>query len=497
MGYPSVFPTGVTLFNKDKAFSGYTLFPTTKGALLIDMNGNEVKLWQGLAGFPNKLLPGGYVLGSTGARRGKLAHHDQLDLVQVDWDGNIVWKFDKTELVSDPGKEPRYMARQNHDFQREGSTVGYYYPAAAPKTKDGNTLLLANENLYNHDISDKRLIDSKIIEVDWSGNILWSWRASDHFDELDFDEAAKNALSRNPGLKGDAGGFWLLINNFSTLGENKWYDAGDERFHPDNIIFDSRAANILAIISKETGKIVWKLGPDFNENEKTKKLGWIIGPHHLHLIPKGLPGEGDLLLFDNGGRAGYGLPNPGSPTGLYNAVRDYSRVLQINPITLEITWQYTPLEAGGLLFTDATKFYSPYVSSAQRLLNGNTLITEGGDGRLLEVTPDHEIVWEYINPYFSKIGGRYSLNMIYRAYRVPYEWIPQLERPTETSIERIDVSSYRVAGAGTAKAEPTAVDGIDPTKEAGLTGTGDDKKEDEDERIDFCVASVKKSELEQ
>ena len=134
MGYPSIYPTGVTIYNKEKAYSGYTIFPSAKGALLIDMNGNEVKLWAGLGGFPNKILPGGYVMGTTGARGGKYAYQDQLDLVQVDWDGHIVWKFDKTELVADPGKEPVYMARQHHDFQREGSTVGYYYPNGEPKT---------------------------------------------------------------------------------------------------------------------------------------------------------------------------------------------------------------------------------------------------------------------------------------------------------------------------------------------------------------------------
>lgn len=130
---------------------------------------------------------------------------------------------------------------------------------------------------------------------------------------------------------------------------NKWYDAGDKRFHPDNIIFDARNSNILGIIEKSTGKIVWRVGPNFNESEATKKLGWIIGQHHLHMIPKGLPGEGDLLVFDNGGEGGYGTPNPASLTGVNNAHRDYSRVLQFNPVTLEITWQYTPLEAGNLL----------------------------------------------------------------------------------------------------------------------------------------------------
>lgn len=494
MGYPSIFPTGTLIYNKDKTFNGYTVFPSAKGALLIDMNGREVQLWAGLGGFPNKILPGGYVMGTTGTRPGKKAYQDQIDLVQVDWDGNIVWKFDKTELIADGDKDPVYMARQHHDFQREGSTVGYYYPGGEPKTDSGNTLLLTHENLYNHDISDKRLIDDKIIEVDWEGNILWSWRASDHFDQLGFDEAAKNALFRNPCLQGEAGGDWMHINSMSVLGENKWYDQGDERFHPDNIIIDARNSNILAIISKETGDIVWRVGSDFNESEATKKLGWIIGQHHLHMIPKGLPGEGDLLIFDNGGEGGYGTPNPGALTGVNNARRDYSRVLQFNPITLEITWQYTPLEAGNLLFTDASKFYSSYISGAQRLPNGNTLITEGSDGRLIEVTPDHEVVWEYINPYFNTILGQFTNNMVYRAYRVPYEWIPQVEKPEEISVEPIDVETFRVPGSlvGNGLGKVTTIDGVDPNARL-MTGGG--ASEDEDEEVNFCVATVKKSDL--
>ena len=46
------------------------------------MNGNEVNLWAGLGGFPNKILPGGYVMGTTGERGGKYAYQDQLDLAQ-------------------------------------------------------------------------------------------------------------------------------------------------------------------------------------------------------------------------------------------------------------------------------------------------------------------------------------------------------------------------------------------------------------------------------
>lgn len=69
------------------------------------------------------------------------------------------------------------------------------------------------------------------------------------------------------------------------------------------------------------------------------------------------------------------------------------------------------------------KLYSPLMSSAQRLPNGNTLITEGNNGRIFEVTAEFQTVWEYVNPYYGKKGNQ---NIVYRAYRVPYEWIPQL-----------------------------------------------------------------------
>ena len=57
----------------------------------------------------------------------------------------------------------------------------------------------------------------------------------------------------------------------------------------------------------------------------------------------------------------------------------------------------------------------------ERLPNGNTLICEGAPGRLFEVTPDKEIVWEYINPYVSRSGvgldPMRALNSVFRAHR--------------------------------------------------------------------------------
>ena len=150
-------------------------------------------------------------------------------------------------------------------------------------------------------------------------------------------------------------------------------------------------------------------------------------------------------MYDNGGWGGYGAPNPGAPHGVKVAQRDYSRILEFDPVTLKIVWQYTPREAGFLVPLDASRFYSPFISSAQRLPNGNTLITEGSDGRVFEVTAEHEIVWEYICPYKGTVGM--PMNWVYRAYRVPYEWVPQAAHPEHVEIKPVNVHEWRVPGA--------------------------------------------------
>ena len=465
MGHPTVYPTGVTLYHPEKCWNGFTVFPCpNRGALLIDMNGNERHLWKDLQGFPNKILPGGFVMGSRGVRNPRYGLQDQLDLVQVDFDGNITWKFDHAEFIEDPGEVPQWMARQHHDFQREGNPVGYYAPGMLPGTDRGNTLILSHKDVHVPYISALPLVDDIIYEVDWEGNIVWEWLCSDHVEEMDFLEEARNAMARDPNMRGgdtfDAApeiGDWMHINSMSVLGPNRWYDQGDERFHPDNIICDGRETNIIFIICKKTGKIVWQIGPNYYEKH-LRHLGWIIGQHHAHMIPRNLPGEGNILVFDNGGWGGYGAPNPASRTGHNHATRDWSRVLEINPQTLQIVWKYTPAEAGFAVPLDAYRFYSPFISSAQRLPNGNTLITEGSDGRVFEVTPEHEIVWEYINPYWGT--GALALNMIYRAYRVPYEWVPQLEKLPEVPIEKVDNAHFRMPGAGdSAHLTEVSVDG--------------------------------------
>jgi hypothetical protein len=227
---------------------------------------------------------------------------------------------------------------------------------------------------------------------------------------------------------------WLHINAAAYVGPNHWYDEGDARFAPDNVIISSREASVMAIVSR-SGKIVWRMGPDYRESEALKKLGQIIGQHNPHIIPKGLNGAGNLLVFDNGGTSGYGFANPAAPDGRDSLRRGSSRVVEVNPVTFEKVWEYAV--AG----QESYRFYSHYVSGAQRLANGNTMITEGADGRIFEVTAGGEIVWEYVSPYFTQNG---TSNRVYRAYRVPYDWIPQVPRPMERAVVPPNVRDFRV-----------------------------------------------------
>jgi len=127
------------------------------------------------------------------------------------------------------------------------------------------------------------------------------------------------------------------MNTISPLPENKWYDAGDKRFKPGNILINPRNIDTLFIVDKETKKIVWEWTHDYK--------GGLSHCHEPEMIEKGLSGAGNIILFDN----------------------------------------------------------------------GNTYIAEDNKGRLFQVKPDGDIVWEYVNR-----GGTTRPSVI------PYDFTPQL-----------------------------------------------------------------------
>ncbi len=100
--------------------------------------------------------------------------------------------------------------------------------------------------------------------------------------------------------------------------------------------------------------------------------------------------NGNILLYDNGNR------------------RNYSRILEVRPDDQEVVWQYEG--------NPRDSFYSMNISGAQRLPNGNTLVCEGRSARFFEVTPDKDIVWEYISPFWTEHMGQKS-RAVFRAHR--------------------------------------------------------------------------------
>ena len=407
---PTVFPTGVTLYKPAHAYNSYILFDGRDGkSHLIDMGGHEVKTWN-YVGFPSlmidpKLIGGklGHVLLQT---EGIGGHGPDIfsnkSVAELDWDGNIIWQWGE--------HAPGGAASQNHDMAR---------------LPNGDTLLVSRIVHSIPGFSVSSVPDQCIYEVSPAGEIVWKWISSEHLDEMGFSEEGLAMIHNGFSISGAQSGF-LVINDMKPLGPNRWYSAGDERFNPGNIVIDSREGNFIAIIQKKTGKIVWRIGPYYPDtgqvpyrrifNHKVPRpVDQLSGQHDANMIPEGLPGAGNILVFDNQGSAGF-------PPSYLSSIAG-SRVLEIDPIKKEIVWQYNAEDSDQALWT----FFSSFIGSARRLPNGNTLICEGMTGRIFQITPKGEIVWEYVSPYIGRTsfgGRRIKTNFVYRAQPIPYDWVP-------------------------------------------------------------------------
>lgn len=418
---PTVYPTGVTLYDPAKTWPHYTVFSGADDkSYLIDMNGNVVRSWP-YRGFPTEVIDPAVNQGRKGHVLLQLEERKDRDtrtfgngvnnhaVAELDWDGKVVWRWNGEKSVG--------HAHQHHEIER---------------LANGNTLVLANKLHAIAGFQLKELIDDAIYEVDAKGKVVWRWLASEHLEEFGFTPE-QLALVRHTDLPD-----YLHLNNARTLGDNKWYDAGDTRFHPDNIIIDSRQANFIAIIDKKTGKIVWNLGPNYPSAEIVnpftaqpklpRPVDQLSGLHDAKIIGKGLPGAGNILVFDNQGGSGY-------PAVAFRISTGASRVVEIDPSTKQIVWEYRPGQS----------FFSTFTSLARRLPNGNTLITEGQSGRVFQITAQGETVWEYISPIFSEPkNGRPGFNRLYRATPVPYDWVPAGTPRSEQAVVPPVLKDFRV-----------------------------------------------------
>jgi outer membrane protein assembly factor BamB len=428
---PRVYPTGVTIYDPARAYNCFVSFSGPDGIThLIDMDGNEVHRWPH-PGLPGEIIDPKLVGGARGHVLLQLSDiadprggiFTNRTVGELDWDGKTVWEWG--------AQAPGGAARQNHDWGR---------------LPNGNTLLLVTIPHAVPMLGPKEIGDQAIYEVNPDGKLVWSWVAGDHLADFGFPPEGiaylRERIARNPP---EPYGY-LEINDMQPLGPNKGFDAGDKRFAPDNIMIDSRKGNVVLILDHKTGKVVWRLGPVFPGSEFSpdqrimnqnvpRPVDQLSGQHDAHIIPEGLPGAGDLLLFDDEGGAGF----PPAALGIYAG----SRILEIDPTTKQIVWQYTGADSGRPVWS----FFSSFVSSARRLPNGNTLIDEGMNGRLFQITPTGDIVWEYVVPFVgrSTVNGKpFANSLTYRAQPVPYNWVPEGTPHGEKAVSEPDVTTFRV-----------------------------------------------------
>jgi hypothetical protein len=280
--------------------------------------------------------------------------------------------------------------------------------------------------LYSGSIPNDSFIGSTpfhggaVLEADWHGNVLWEVRHPDHHHDARKlanghvillcsrvlpVAIADRVRGGRPGSEHEGKMYGDYLVEMTTAGDPVWEwrswehldpeverivspaDGREEWTHansvfemPDgNLILSFRNTSSVVIIDRTTGMVIWRLGAPP-----------LSGQHAPYLLE-----NGNILLFDNG------------PFRL-DSSRPFSRVLEIDVETQEIVWSYQdrPFFA----------FFSDRISNAQRLPNGNTLINEGVFGRFFEVTPDGDLVWEYVNPHFGAIPLG-ETNQVFRAYR--------------------------------------------------------------------------------
>lgn len=138
--------------------------------------------------------------------------------------------------------------------------------------------------------------------------------------------------------------------------------------------------------------------------------------HDAHWIPRGYPGAGNLMVFSN--RSGGPGPNAARTT-----VYEFTPPLEASRrYTLPAGRAYGPAEP--VWTYSAPDFNAQFISGAERLANGKTLVSSGPQGRVFEVTPDGKIVWEYWSKYTGSLGGAQGQAnplALFRAIRVPVE----------------------------------------------------------------------------
>lgn len=304
----------VTVYDPSRSWNGYTLaFYAHRVPILLDMNGRIVHRWpEARVKSRLRLLEDGSLLGIALGR----------GIVEYDWDGNRVWAYEAEHGFA------------HHDVIR---------------LENGNTMTLIRPDEGRFD---------DIVEVDRTGNVVWQWHSGDYLESFIPPEIANKTDVTH-------------LNSVQELPDNPWFERGDERFRPGNLLVGSREMNLVFVIDKQTQNLTWTFGAGLDKQHEPL----MIGPES--------PRAGNILIFNNRYRSFYGDRQ--------------STLLEIKPSPDTLLWQYR-----------STGFYSPTSGVEQSLPNGNVLITSSRGGRTFEITRIGRIVWEWVPPFDTTRSQRYS-----------------------------------------------------------------------------------------
>ena len=372
-----------------RAFEGYNLFKTLSGGTfhLTDNAGNLIHSWgpyPGTRGVYHLLENGNLLLGAG-----------RKTVFEVNWKGELQWTFFRNEY------------RAHHDWCKlpNGNVL-----MIAWETKTRQEAEAAGRNpltIPNSGADANQLWPDAILEYNPKTDIIvWEWHSWDHIIQ-DFDQSKPTYgdVSKHPEM--------IDLNYFhplSYLGAD-WQHFNAINYNPvlDQIAISVPTFGEIWIIDHSTtlaqaktdqggrygrgGRLLYRWGnPAAHRGEGLTQLEF---QHDVQWIKPGCPGAGNLLIFNNGAYREYSsvveIVTPVDSNGFYTQPTPGGAFGPAGPI-----WEYVaPV---------SSDFYSNFISGAQRMPNGNTVINEGDDGIFFEVTPDKKIVWKYINPV-AFIGG--------------------------------------------------------------------------------------------
>ena len=379
--------------NKPGALRGYTLYSpmTQEATYLVDMKGNVVHQW-----FHDN-QPGLYqYLGEDGSllRAGRIRRETRFQdangwggvIEKLDWDGNRLWRF---EYADD-------NHLQHHDIE---------------ELPNGNVLILAWEYHGRDDaiaagrdpdlLPDGEVWADSVAEYDpVAGRIVWEWSVWDHLvQDHDSTKANFGVVADHP-EKVDV--------NFSpkeplqTPGEADWNHANSVDYNAelDQIVISLRSFSEIWVVDHATtteeargpaGDLLFRYGNPASYRKGKTADRTLFAQHDAEWIADGLPGAGRILVFNN---------------GLVDR-REYSSVDEIIPKMDGDRYVVDDDEAFAAKVRrvhparEQDRVFAAIISGAQRLSNGNTLVTYGTYGLIREVTPKGRVVWEYEVPYFA------------------------------------------------------------------------------------------------